>query len=315
MPKKIPAIVKQVQKHKLSEIDYKTQKNISFSQLQIYHQCPHQWDLVYRQGHKIYRPTIHTVFGTAFHETVQNWLTVMYEVSGAEADKINLHEYLCDKLKFHYINELKNVDNTHFSTKEELGDFLEDGIQILDFIRKNRSAYFSIKGWYLVGIEIPILITPEPEYPNTLYKGFLDLVLYNEKTDSFYIYDIKTSTRGWTDKEKKDEIKPMQLIYYKEYFSRQFGVPQDKINVEFFIVKRKLWEQSEFVQKRVQQWVPPSGPMKTKKALAAISDFITTCFNQDGTLKETQKEKKPSDTACRFCPFKDRPDLCDRGRA
>ena len=315
MAKKIPAIVKQVQKHKLSEIDYKTQKNISFSQLQIYHQCPHQWDLVYRQGHKIYRPTIHTVFGTAFHETVQNWLTVMYEVSGAEADKINLHEYLCDKLKFHYINELKNVDNTHFSTKEELGDFLEDGIQILDFIRKNRSAYFSIKGWYLVGIEIPILITPEPEYPNTLYKGFLDLVLYNEKTDSFYIYDIKTSTRGWTDKEKKDEIKPMQLIYYKEYFSRQFGVPQDKINVEFFIVKRKLWEQSEFVQKRVQQWVPPSGPIKTKKALAAISDFITTCFNQDGTMKETQKEKKPSDTACRFCPFKDKPDLCDRGRA
>jgi alpha-L-arabinofuranosidase len=268
---------------------------------------------VYRQGHKVYRPTIHTVFGTAFHETVQNWLTVMYEVSGAEADKINLHEYLYDKLKFHYINELKNVDNTHFSTKEELADFLEDGIQILDFIRKNRSAYFSIKGWYLVGIEIPILITPEPEYPNTLYKGFLDLVLYNEKTDSFYIYDIKTSTRGWTDKEKKDEVKPMQLIYYKEYFSRQFGVPQDKINVEFFIVKRKLWEQSEFVQKRVQQWVPPSGPIKTKKALAAISDFITTCFNQDGTLKETQKEKKPSDTACRFCPFKDRADLCDRG--
>lgn len=312
MAKKVPTIVKQVQKHKLAEIDYKTQKNISFSQLLMYHQCPHQWDLVYRQGHKIYHPTIHTVFGTAFHETVQNWLEVMYNTSGVEADKIDLSDYLYNKLKYHYTSELDKNNKEHFSTKEELGEFLEDGIKILDFLRKNRSAYFSIKGWHLVGIEIPILITPDPEYPNTLYKGFLDLVMYNENTDCFYIYDIKTSTRGWTDKEKKDEVKPMQLIFYREYFSKQFGIPQDKIQVEFFIVKRKLWEQAEFPQKRVQQWQPPSGPIKTKKALGVMGDFIKTAFNQDGTMKQTEKEKKPSDTACKYCSFKDRPDLCNR---
>jgi len=33
MAKKIPAIVKQIQKHKLQEINYAYQKNISFSQL------------------------------------------------------------------------------------------------------------------------------------------------------------------------------------------------------------------------------------------------------------------------------------------
>ena len=313
MTKKVPQIVKQVQKYKLPPIDYSTQKNISFSQLQMYHQCPHQWDLVYRQGHKIYRPTIHTVFGTAFHETVQNGLTVMYETSAVEADKIDLHEYLYDKLKYIYITELDKNNKEHFSTKEELADFLEDGIAILDFLKKNRKAYFNIKGWHLVGIETPILLTPNPDYPNTLYKGFLDLVLYNENTECFYIYDIKTSTRGWGDKEKKDEVKPMQLIFYKEYFSRQFGVPVDKINVEFFIVKRKIWEQAEFAQKRIQQWIPPSGPIKTKKALAVIDDFIKTCFNLDGTLIDKQHEKKASDQACKWCAFKDRPDLCDRG--
>jgi hypothetical protein len=268
----------------------------------MYHQCPHQWDLVYRQGHKIYRPTIHTVFGTAFHETVQNWLTVMYETSAVEADKIDLHEYLYDKLKYIYITELDKNNKEHFSTKEELADFLEDGIAILDFLKKNRKAYFNIKGWHLVGIETPILLTPNPDYPNTLYKGFLDLVLYNENTECFYIYDIKTSTRGWGDKEKKDEVKPMQLIFYKEYFSRQFGVPVENINVE-----------AEFAQKRIQQWIPPSGPIKTKKALAVIDDFIKTCFNLDGTLIDKQHEKKASDQACKWCAFKDRPDLCDRG--
>ena len=313
MTKKVPQIVKQVQKHKLAGIDYKTQKIISFSQLQMYHQCPYQWDLVYRQGHKVYRPTIHTVFGTAFHETVQNWLTVMYETSAVEADKIDLHEYLYGKLKYIYITELDKNNKEHFTTKEELADFLEDGIAILDFLKKNRKAYFNIKGWHLVGIETPILLTPNPDYPNTLYKGFLDLVLYNENTECFYIYDINTSTRGWGDKEKKDEVKPMQLIFYKEYFSRQFGVPVENINVEFFIVKRKIWEQAEFVQKRIQQWVPPSGPIKTKKALAVMDDFIKTCFNLDGTLIDKQHEKKASDQACKWCAFRDRPDLCDRG--
>jgi hypothetical protein len=90
----------------------------------MYHQCPYQWDLVYKQGHKVYRPTIHTVFGTAFHETVQNWLTVMYETSAVEADKIDLHEYLFNKLKYIYITELDKNNKEHFSTKEELADFL-----------------------------------------------------------------------------------------------------------------------------------------------------------------------------------------------
>jgi hypothetical protein len=237
----------------------------------------------------------------------------MYETSAVEADKIDLHEYLYDKLKYIYITELDKNNKEHFSTKEELADFLEDGIAILDFLKKNRKAYFNIKGWHLVGIETPILLTPNPDYPNTLYKGFLDLVLYNENTECFYIYDIKTSTRGWGDKEKKDEVKPMQLIFYKEYFSRQFGVPVENINVEFFIVKRKIWEQAEFAQKRIQQWIPPSGPIKTKKALAVIDDFIKTCFNLDGTLIDKQHEKKASDQACKWCAFKDRPDLCDRG--
>ena len=44
--------------------------------------------------------------------------------------------------------------------------------------------------------------------------------MYNENTETFTIYDIKTSTRGWGDREKKDEIKQFQILLYKIYFSR-----------------------------------------------------------------------------------------------
>jgi hypothetical protein len=39
---------------------------------------------------------------------------------------------------------------------------------------------------------------------------------------------------------QKDELKQFQLILYKKYFAQQFNIPIDDIDIEFFIVKRKV---------------------------------------------------------------------------
>ncbi len=83
-------------------------KNISYSQMQVYDQCPHRWKLTYKDKIKVYKPSIHTVFGKAFHETVQDWLTTLYEVSGVAADAIDLENKLYEGLIFHYSDEKKN---------------------------------------------------------------------------------------------------------------------------------------------------------------------------------------------------------------
>ena len=126
----------------------------------------------------------------------------------------------------------------------------------------------------------------------------------------FRSYDIKTSTRGWGDREKKDEIKQFQILLYKTYFSEQFGVPVDDISVKFFIVKRKIWEESEFPQKRIQEFIPANGKTKINKAKNALSSFIESTFNVDGSFKSTDYQATPSKNSCMFCPFKDRKDLC-----
>jgi hypothetical protein len=115
-------------------------------------------------------------------------------------------------------------------------EFFEDGLEIIKVVKKNRGGHFGKRGWYLVGCEVPIILTPLPQFNNVLYKGYLDVVLYHEPTNSFKILDIKTSTKGWSDYEKKDETKQFQLILYKHFFAKQFGVEVDKINIEFFIV-------------------------------------------------------------------------------
>jgi hypothetical protein len=311
--KVIPSIIKEVRQRTFLPIEYAYQKSISFSQLSIFRSCPHKWSLQYKDGHYTSEQSIHMTFGTALHETLQHYITTLYEVSAAEADRIDLEISFEDKLGEIYRKNYEDNKKVHFSNPSELREFYNDGVEILKFIKRKRNAYFSKTGWQLVGCEIPIQLTPNPAYTNTIYKGYLDLVLYHEPTNKIKIVDIKTSTRGWSDINKKDEDKQFQLILYKQYFSQLYNIPVDNIDVEFFIVKRKVPEVSDFPIKRVQIFEPASGKVKINKATTAVKEFIEEVFNVDGTYKDKSYQPQPSKHNCSFCPFKNKKELCDKG--
>ena len=319
MPKKLPKIVTEIRNNPPSEVNYAYQKNISYSQMSIFRGCPYRWKLQYKDKIRKFTSSIHTVFGTAIHEVIQHYLDVMYETSGANADKINLEELFQEKFIGEYQKQYKSNKNQHFSSAEEMREFFEDGVGILDWFKKKRSKYFSKRGYHLVGCEIPIVIAPNKMYNNVLYMGYLDVVIYNEKTNTFKIIDIKTSTRGWRDQDKKNEDKQFQLLLYKQFFSEQYNVPLDDIEIEFFIVKRKVldWDDEKLMSPhqayRVQTFTPPSGKIKLNRAKNAINDFITTCFSTGGEIKEIQFNKNPSKWNCNFCPYKEDKENCGEG--
>jgi hypothetical protein len=301
LTKKIPSIIKEIKSFEPININYSFQKSISYSQFSMYKQCPKKWSLQYRDGHKIDEQSIYFVFGTALHETLQHYLDIMYEKSISEADKIDIEDHFKKGLMEEYNSSYKKNNNLHFSSAEELREFYEDGIAILDFFKKKRGKYFSKRGWYLVGCEVPVILTPNKRYPNVIYQGHLDVVLYNETTQSFKIIDIKTSTRGWHDKTKKDENKQFQLILYKKFFAKQFNIPLDKINIEFFIVKRKIWEESDFPISRIQTFTPASGKVKLNKADKELNEFIESVFTKEGY---SQKNHQPKlNNHCQYCSF------------
>jgi hypothetical protein len=302
--KKIPQIVKHIRNFKFPEINYSYQKNISYSQFSIYQGCPKRWSLQYKEGHKKFTSTIHTVFGTSLHEALQHYLDVMYGVSKAEADRINMVEFFEDALRKEYKIQYKKNNNQHFSTPEELREFFDDGIEIIRFFAKKLGKYFSKRGWHLVGCELPLIISPNSFYNNVLYQGYLDVVMYHEPTNTFKIIDIKSSTRGWNDQAKKDEIKQFQLILYKKYFSEQFNIPLEDIYIEFFIVKRKVIDHPDFAISRIQTFTPPSGKVKLNKASKAINSFIEDVFDKSG-YKDKDHLPNPTKWNCSFCPFRD----------
>jgi hypothetical protein len=301
VPKKIPKIVKDIQKYTYKKIDYSTQKNISFSQLSMYNQCPRKWALQYVEGNKIFSSTIHTVFGSALHIAIQHYLELMYNTSTVAADNEDIVGLFEESFRNEYKTQYKKNNNTHFSSPEELREFFDDGVKILEFFKKKKGGYFSKKGWHLVGCEVPIVITPNKNFPNIIYQGFLDAVLYHEPSDEFLIIDFKTSTRGWKDEEKKDQNKQFQLILYKKFFSEQFNIPIDKIKINFIILKRKIWEESEYAISRIQEFSPASGKVKVNAASTCLNKFIEEAFNVNG-YKEV--EHKPIvNNNCKWCPF------------
>lgn len=312
MAKKIPQIIKEIRKTNLTEPNFGYHKLISYSQLSTFNQCSLKWALQYKEGYKQFMPSIHTVFGTSLHETLQHYLTVMYEISGTQADQENIVEFFEEHYREEYKKQYKNNKSNHFSTPEELRELFEDGINILEYFKKKKSLYFSKRGWHLIGCEVPIVTQPNKTFNNVLFQGYIDVVMYHEPTNKIKIIDIKTSTRGWNN-EKKDDNKLAQLILYKHWFSKQYNIPEENIEVEFFIVKRKIFENSEYPQSRIQIFSPPSGKIKTNKALSSLNEFINTVFSTDGSFKENKYHPNPS-PLCNFCPFNNNPDLCSKNQ-
>ena len=311
--KKLPKIVREIQNYPKNEVDYSYQNNVSYSQYSMFSQCPKRWALQYRDKNKIYIPSIHAIFGSALHETLQLYLETMYAKSGAEADRLNIMEIFESSLRENYNIEYKKNQSQHFSTPVELEEFYDDGVEIIKFFQKKRNRYFSKRGWYLVGCEIPILIPPNINYPNLLFQGYLDVVLYHEPTNTFTIIDLKTSTWGWRDKEKKDENKQFQLILYKNFFAKQFGIPKESIDINFIILKRKIYESTDFPIGRIQEFKPPSGKIKTNRAIKLLNEFIDEAFNKKG-YSDKEHLPNPSGWNCRFCPFSTEEKLCGLGK-
>jgi hypothetical protein len=286
---------------------------VSYSQYTMYANCPHQWKLNYMDGNRTFDPSLHLVFGTAMHETLQSWLDVLYNKSPKEATQLDLGKMLYDGMVSEYkvMREQTGVD---FSTPSEMEEFLEDGIEILNFITKNRIDYFNTRQLRLVAIELPIY-SKAIESHNVHMMGFLDLVFEDTYQNKLVIWDIKTSTRGWNKYQKADKTKTAQLVLYKKFLSEQYSYPIDKIDVKYFIVRRKLDEGMMYAQKRVQEFTPSNGKPTVNKITKSFEDFIRNAFNEDGSYR-TESEfpalAGKNNKNCKYCPFKTDYEKCPK---
>ena len=282
---------------------------VSFSQYQLYSTCPRAYKLRYIDKLGESSANIYTIFGTAIHETIQHFLSVMYGVSKKQAMEIDTDKLLLDWMRKEFIKENEKLTEGTICSQLELEEFYGDGRRILEWFKKKIDKFYTKTGFELVGIEIP-LNAKVKEGVN--FIGFVDVVMRDLSDNSIIIIDLKTSTRGWNKYQKADKYKNAQIVLYKKYYSELFNIPLEKIKVEYQIMRRKLYEDAPFPIPYMSKHIPANGKPSVNKVYNEFIGFVNEVFDDEGNFNDLPFPKVPGDKGknCRFCEFKAR-GLCD----
>ena len=282
---------------------------VSYSQFGMYSSCQEQFKLNYIDKLGISNANIHLIFGSSMHEVIQHFLDVMYNVTKKQALQLNLEQMLQDKLVEHFKKEKEKMGEDDPCTKQELQEFYEDGVKILEYFRNKLDKLYSKTGFELVAIEQRLNAEVKP---GVNFIGFIDVLLKDKTTGDYIIIDLKTSTRGWSKYQKNDKVKISQMLLYKKFYSDKFDIPLDKIKVEYQILKRKLFEGADFPIPRISKFVPANGKPSVNKAWNGFLDFVNSVYGDEGqVIQEVFPPNKGKQ--CDWCEFKTRK-LCSLWR-
>jgi hypothetical protein len=282
---------------------------VSFSQFSTWSSCPQQYKLRYIDKLGESSANIHTLFGTAMHETIQHFLSVMYGVSKKQAELIDTDKLLLEWMRKEYIKETEKLSSGVICTQLELEEFYGDGRRILEWFKKKLDKFYTKTGFELVGIEIPL---NAPIKEGVYLIGFIDIVMRDLSTGEIIIIDLKTSTMGWNKYQKADKLKNAQIIIYKKYYSELFNIPLDKIKVEYQIMRRKMPEEAPFPIPYMSKHIPASGKPTVNKVYGEFMEFVNSVFDDEGKFRDVPFPKNPGERKknCKFCEFGQR-GLCD----
>jgi len=279
--------------------EIKKKKTVSFSQFSNWWVCPHRWFRDYILHEKVFEDSVHMSFGTAIHEAIQLYLKTLYNVGEKEAEAVDMNTTFTEAFK----RELEKKSIGH--TPEEFAGFVEDGKNILTEFKdpSNRLLHFPRDKWELLGIEDEI---NEDIVNNVTLTAKLDVVLKEKQSGNIRIIDFKTSGNGWTNYNKEDFTKTSQLVIYKAVYSKKYNIPLSKIHVEFFILKRKLYENTRYVQSRIQVFRPSAYQKDVLQVIQEFTKFVTACFTTNGVHRTTAKYPKNPGKAkknCKYCNY------------
>jgi hypothetical protein len=72
--------------------------------------------------------------------------------------------------------------------------------------------------------------------------------------------------------------------------------------VEYHILKRKLYESTEYTIPRISKFIPPNGKISVNKAYTMFQSFIDDVFDENGNYKNVQFSKTVG-KHCEWCEF------------
>jgi len=296
--------------------------HVSYSEISDWMDCSFRHKLKHIDKISLDRPSIHTEYGRAIHDTLEHFVLTKEPMdSKVVQDTIANFQNMCEVLKEEKQIEISDGDIKSFSGS--VASMLDQVPVFLDT---------EFPGWEGFAAE-HYLFEKIDGQTNKWFKGFIDSVIkipkgkrraisklssvakkdqpmmrlselvkdvtpkapvvessFSENSE-YWIFDWKTTSWGWPAERKRDFQKQLQLVLYKHFFCRLLGLRLDQVKCGFVLLKRTPKKSDG----SVVELVPVSvGPKTEQKAVDVLHDMI----NQIQT-RRTIKNR----ASCRFCEF------------
>lgn len=196
---------------------------VSYSQYNTYRGCPRKYFYTYVKKIGGYKANEYTTFGSAMHETLQEYLELAY-------DKKDRNDYdIYNKLK-HYL--IKGNSEDHTLSPLQLSTYLLKGVETLLQLHYDFKDIFpKIKEWELVSNEYEM----KEVYKDLDFKQYIDVLFKKRDANKYIIVDIKTSKFRYI-KKYIDLKKKMQLHLYRESLAKEKGIKTSDIKTQYLVL-------------------------------------------------------------------------------
>jgi hypothetical protein len=276
--------------------------HVSFSEVSTYQKCGWSHKLLYidelSKDPEINPPTIHTAWGTALHNTIENLLV----------DNIKMED-----VEEYFLSELNKENSKLPSSILEEKDFAKFQDKIISYspgaIRSvpNRLREILGDGYTVLGAELefkqPVSelfhwsenanLKNREVILNTKFKGLIDCLILDSK-GKFHIFDWKTTEKGWTPFKRQDPTVAYQLAIYKSILMSNIGLYSDNDPVKFSKRIKCHFLLFKPGDKPMEDYTPPVGPKVMNDALEWVNRAVIA-IDRKLFLKNFN--------SCRFCPF------------
>jgi hypothetical protein len=231
---------------------------VSYSSIKDWKFCPFYYKLTRINGIPSGRESIHTAFGKAIHNT--NERIFLQEKQGT-------FDYQKDFVD-NFQKEISAIskDIREAIPQKDIEDFQKQGCELIDLIYPATQQYFGEFDTFSAEEDLLEEIE-EYKIDDYKYKGYIDLVL-KTKDGKYHIIDWKTCSWGWEPQKKNDAMVTYQLTYYKHFFSKKHGIPLDKIETHFGLLKRTAKKD------KVELFRVSSGEKKVGNALKLLQECV-----------------------------------------
>ena len=265
--------------------------HISFSELSQYQDCGHK-HLIEKYLKLAISPTsIHLIFGNSIHSALE----------------IGIRDGLNIEKRVEHFNLIfrKEMMDKMLGTKDyyDLENFSKQGENILRLLSTEKI----LEKYDLIGVEMSLY---EKLFDNFHFKGFIDLILKDKKTNRILILDWKTSGEEWdVQKKKKNKVFMAQMRLYKYFYARKFNVNIDEIDCKYIVLNRlKSKKCPELGYGSIQ----PVEIFSTNEDIMESIKLVANTIRDIHLKKEFKKAKleKGKTGNCFFCPYKSNPTLC-----